>query len=143
MPTTRLMSHDVFQYLRPDQMNAISSAAEEITPEAGTFVFRRGEPAEDLYVVLEGQVRLRLPRPDGGSTLIDEVTEGAVFGSCVCFQIDTFMLNAQCTQDSRLLKIKAKTLKKLMDADLVMGYAVQTLISRVYFKRYVETMGKL
>jgi len=43
----------------------------------------------------------------------------------------------------RNLKIKARTLKKLMDADLVMGYAVQTLISRVYFKRYVETMGRL
>ena len=137
------MSHDVFQYLRPEQVDAISSAAEEITPKAGTFVFLHGEPAEDFYVVLEGQVRLRLPRPDGGSTLIDEVTDGAIFGSCVCFQIDTYMLNAQCTQDSRLLKIKARTLKKLMDADLVMGYAVQTLISRVYFKRYVETMGKL
>ncbi len=143
MPTTQLMSHDVFQYLRPDQVDAISSAAKEITPVAGTFLFRHGEPAEDFYVLLEGQVRLRLPRSDGGSTLIDEVTEGAIFGSCVCFQIDTYMLNAQCIQDSRILKIKASTLKKLMDADLVMGYAIQTLISRVYFKRYVETMGKL
>jgi len=143
MPTTQLKSHDVFQYLRPEQLDAISSAAEEITPEAGTFVFRQGESAEDFYVLLEGQVRLRLPRPDRGSTLIDEVTEGAIFGSCVCLQIDTYMLNAQCTTDSRLLKIKSKTLKKLMNDDLVMGYAIQTLISRVYFKRYVETMGKL
>ena len=143
MPTTQLMSHDVFQYLRPDQINVISSAAEEITLDAGAFVFRSGEPAEDFFVLLEGQVRLRLPRPDGGSTLIDEVSEGAVFGSCVCFQIDTYLLNAQCTQDSRLLQINAKTLKRLMDADLVMGYAVQSLISRVYFRRYVETMEKL
>ena len=143
MPTTQLMSHDVFQYLRPDQINAISSAAEEITLDAGAFVFRSGEPAEDFFVLLEGQVRLRLPRPDGGSTYIDEVSEGAVFGSCVCLQIDTYMLNAQCTRDSRILKINAKTLKRLMDADLVMGYAVQSLISRVYFRRYVETMDKL
>jgi CRP-like cAMP-binding protein len=143
MPTTQLKSHDVFQHMRPEQVDAISSAAEEITPRTGTSVFLQGEPAEDFYVVLEGQVTLRLPRPDGGSTLIDEVTEGAIFGSCVCFQIDTYMLNAQCTQDSRLLKIKARTLKKLMDDDLVMGYAIQTLISRVYFLRYVETMGQL
>ena len=43
----------------------------------------------------------------------------------------------------KLLKIKASTLKKLMDDDLVMGYAVQTAISQIYFKRYIETMNKL
>ena len=77
------------------------------------------------------------------SLLIDEVTGGAIFGSCLCFQIDTYTLTAQCTEDSRILKIKASTLKRLMDDDLVMGYAIQTMISRVYFKRYVDTMHKL
>ena len=86
---------------------------------------------------------LRLPQPDGVSVLIDEVTGGAIFGSCVCFQIDTYTLSATCTADSRILKIKASTLKKLMDDDPIMGYAIQTLVSRVYFRRYVETMRKL
>jgi hypothetical protein len=61
----------------------------------------------------------------------------------VCFQIDTYTLSAACSVDSRILKIKAATLKKLMDDDPIMGYAIQTLISRVYFKRYVDTMRKL
>ncbi len=30
-----------------------------------------------------------------------------------------------------------------MDRDLVMGYTIQTQISRIYFQRYVETMNKL
>ena len=30
-----------------------------------------------------------------------------------------------------------------MDDDPLMGYAIQTLISRVYFKRYIDTMQKL
>ena len=41
------------------------------------------------------------------------------------------------------LKIEASTLKKLLDDDLVMGYALQSMISRIYFTRYVETMNKL
>lgn len=143
MPATQLKSHEVFQFLRPEQVDAISSAAEEITLSTGTPVFLRGEPADYFYVVLKGQVTLYLPGPDGTRAVIDEVTQGAIFGSCVCFQIDTYMLDALGTKDSRLLKIKAKTLKKLLDEDLVMGYAIQTLVSRVYFKRYVETMRKL
>ena len=62
---------------------------------------------------------------------------------CHRHEIDTYTLTAQCTEDSRLLKIKASTLKRLMDDDLIMGYAIQTIISRVYFKRYIDTMRKL
>ena len=143
MQTAQLESHEIFQLLRSEQVNALSSAAEEVFLKAGDTVFRRGEKADDFYVVLEGQVALRMLRPDGMSVLIDEVTGGAIFGSCLCFQIDTYTLTAQCTEDSRILKIKASTLKKLMDDDLVMGYAIQTIISRVYFKRYIDTMRKL
>jgi len=75
--------------------------------------------------------------------LIDEVTRGTIFGSCVCFQIDSYTRTAQCTEDSKLLKVRAATLKKLLDDDPVLGYAVQTLVSRVYFKRYIDTAQKL
>jgi len=143
MQTAQLDSHEIFQLLRPEQVSVLSAAAEEISLRAGDVVFQRGEPSEDFFVLLEGQVALRLPQPDGVSVLIDEVTGGAIFGSCVCFQIDTYTLSAICSADSRILKIKAATLKKLMDDDPIMGYAIQTLVSRVYFKRYVDTMRKL
>jgi len=143
MQNDQLKSHEIFQLLRPEQVNVLSAAAEEVSFEAGDTIFLRGEPANDFFVVLDGQVALRLLRPDGVSLLIDEVTEGAIFGSCVCFQIDTYSLTAQCTEKSRILRIKASTLKKLMDDDLVMGYAIQTMVSRVYFKRYIDTMRKL
>jgi CRP-like cAMP-binding protein len=143
MQVAQLEGHEIFQRLRPEQMSILSSAAEEVSCRTGDTVFHRGERADDFFVVLEGQVALRMVRPDGVSVLIDELTGGAVFGSCVCFQIDAYTLTARCTEDSRILKIKAATLKKLMDDDLVMGYAIQTMISRVYFKRYVDTMRKL
>ena len=143
MQTERLESHEIFQLLRPEQMSILSASAEELSFKTGETVFLRGEPADDFFVVLEGQVALRMLRPDGVSVLIDEVTAGVIFGSCVCFEIDAYTLTAQCTEKSRVLKIKAATLKKLMDDDLVMGYTIQTMISRVYFKRYLDTMRKL
>jgi len=96
-----------------------------------------------FYVVLDGQVSLRLPGQSGVSIQIDELTEGAVFGSCICFQLVEYSLNAQCTCDSKLLKIESATLKELMDEDLLMGDTIQTQISRIYFNRYIQTMKKL
>ena len=143
METAQLDSHQIFQLLRPEQVSVLSSAAEEITLEAGEIVFQQGEPADYFFAVLDGLVSLRLPRPSGVSLLIDEVTEGAIFGSCICFQIRDYSLTARCTEKSKVLKIKAETLRKLMDEDLVMGYAIQTMVSRSYFKRYIATMRKL
>jgi CRP-like cAMP-binding protein len=139
----RLDKHEVFQFLRPDQVRAISDVAQVMELAAGETIYERGSKADHFFVVLEGQVSLRLPGQSGVSIQIDELTEGAVFGSCICFQLVDYSLNAQCTRDSKLLKIQSATLKELMDEDLLMGYTIQTQISRIYFNRYVETMKKL
>jgi CRP-like cAMP-binding protein len=143
MAVSRLERHEVFRFLRPDELELISDAAEVVEIEAGETVYRKGEPADHFYVVLDGQVSLRLPGKAGVNIQIDELTTGDMFGSCVCFQLDSYSLTAQCTRAARLLKIRSATLKELMDRDLPMGYAVQTQISRIYFSRYIDTMRKL
>jgi len=143
MPRVQLKSQDLFQLLRPEQVNALSEVAERVQLKSGETIYSQGDEAEFMFVVLEGQVSLRTPGTNGVSLLIDQVTEGAIFGYCVCFELTTYALTALCTEDTTLLKIKADALKKLMDQDLIMGYAIQTLISRVYFRRYLETMNKL
>jgi CRP-like cAMP-binding protein len=139
----RLDKHEVFQFLGPDQIRAISDAAEVVEYRAGETVYHQGTRADHFFVVLNGQVSLRLPGRSGVSIQIEELTDGAIFGSCVCFQLVDYSLNAQCTRDSTLLKIESATLKEMMDEDLLMGYTIQTQISRIYFKRYIESMKKL
>ncbi len=143
MDLERLEGQEVFQFLRPDQIRAISDVAEVVEFRAGETIYEKNTPADHFYIVLDGQVSLRLPGPSGVSVQIDELTKGAMFGSCICFQLMDYSLNAQCTSDSRLLKIESATLKELMDRDLIMGYTIQTQISRIYFNRYVDTMKKL
>jgi CRP-like cAMP-binding protein len=124
-------------------MMAISEAARVLEYRPGDTIYRKGEPATYFYVVLDGQVSLRLPGKAGISIQVDELSRGAMFGSCVCFQFPDYSLTAQCSTDARVLQLDAATLKELMDQDLVMGYAIQTQISRIYFNRYLDTMKKL
>jgi CRP-like cAMP-binding protein len=141
--TERLISQDVFGFLRPEQVDAISERAERVRLPAGATVYERGAKADYLYTVLDGEVTLRLPSKGGFSVVIDQVRKGDMFGSCICFQRDSYALTAQCAKDSELLKIESAALKNLMDGDLRMGYALQTRLSAVYFGRYIETMRKL
>jgi len=139
----RLVAPEVFSFLRPDQVNAISERAERVQFAAGAIVYERGAKADHLYTVLDGEVTLRLAGTGGFSVVIDQVAPGGMFGSCVCFQRSAYALTAQCAMDSELLKIESAALKHLMDRDLQMGYALQTRVLAIYFGRYIETMRKL
>jgi CRP-like cAMP-binding protein len=138
-----MTAHDVFEFLNPKQLDIISGQSNKVRMEAGEFVYHMGEPADHLFTVLEGQVALRLPLKSGTSVLIDQLSKGGTFGTCVSFQGGTYALTAQCTEPTQLLMTRAKVLKSLMDDDLVMGYAIQSRISEIYFNRYLDTMQKL
>jgi CRP-like cAMP-binding protein len=143
MAIETLKRHEIFAFLRPEQIDVLSDAAEVVELKAGEEVYRKGEKANNFYVVLNGGVALRLPGRGGVKILIDQLTDGTMFGSCVCLELDSYACTAQCTKDSELLKIRTAALKALLDDDPRMGYAIQSRISQIYFKRYMETMKKL
>ena len=89
------------------------------------------------------KVALHLPGKGGVNVLIEELTKGAMFGSCVCVQRGSYALTARCTKDSVLLKVRSDVLKKLMEKDLKMGFPLQSRLSQIYFNRYIDTMQKL
>ncbi|MFZ0889404.1 MAG: cyclic nucleotide-binding domain-containing protein [Candidatus Binataceae bacterium] len=143
MAASQLLAHDVFSYLRPEEINAIDNASEIIERPAGEVVYTQGEEAKYLWVVLDGQVALQLPGKKGFSILIESLGRGAIFGASASFEPGNYMLTAQCLSNSKILKIEAAVLRRLMDNDSRMGYALQKHISDLYFKRYIETMRKL
>jgi CRP-like cAMP-binding protein len=143
MNTETLSSHEVFGYLQPEQVDAISDVSEVISLQDGEVVFCSGEAADYLYAVLDGQVSLELPRGGGVSLHIEDLARGALFGSCVCFDLRKYTMTARCAGSAELLRISADKLKQVMEEDPATGYQVQRMISRTYFKRYLGTMGKL
>jgi CRP-like cAMP-binding protein len=93
--------------------------------------------------VREGSVALRGLGPGAVGLHIDEVRPGEIFGACICLGRDRYTLDAQCTAPTTLLRVRADTLKQMLDADPRLGYAVQATISAIYFRRYLETVTKL
>jgi CRP-like cAMP-binding protein len=143
MQPTGVRGHTLFQMLQPEQVTALSDAAEEIVLEPGGAVYRHGDRAEFLYVVREGAVALRCNWAGGIGLHVDEVKPGEVFGACICFGRETYALDAQCEQRTKLLRIRADALKRLLDDDLRLGYTVQSYLSSVYYRRYIDTLTKL
>ena len=138
-----IKSQEVFSFLRPDQVNTISDAAQRMTVKAGDFVYKKGDKAEDFFVVLDGEVSLRLPSQGGLSLVIDQVGKGDFFGGPLGHKRRAYALSAQCTKKAKILKIDVGVMKKLMEKDERMGLHLQRHVASAYFNRYVDTMKKL
>jgi CRP-like cAMP-binding protein len=143
MAIERLMKQTFFDFLRPEQVNRLSEAAEVVRFMAGDLVYSQGAEACHCYVVLKGRVALRLRGERGVSVLIEELSDGDMFGGCLSPGLGNYVLTSQCVADSELLMLTVSVLRKIMEEDPRIGYAMQARVSEIYFNRYVETMKKL
>jgi CRP-like cAMP-binding protein len=137
-----LSGHSLFQMLQPKQVERISNATQELTFEPGEVVYHAGEAATYFYVVREGKVTLH--SVVGGVTLhVDDVLPGEIFGTCLCLSRSTYALEARCEERSKLMRIPAEALKRTLNDDPVLGYALQAYISGIYFRRYTDALARL
>ncbi len=143
VPLEKFAKTEVFQFLLPQQIDALSNSSWTFSCDAGETIYHKGMEVAHIYVVLEGKVALRLPGNEGLSVLIDMLGPGEMFGSCLSYNLGTYSLTAQAIENSKILKIRANALRKVLDDDPRTGYTVQSRISAIYFKRYIETMNKL
>jgi CRP-like cAMP-binding protein len=143
MDIERLTKQHIFDYLTPEQIDALSNASKVIELKAGELVYERGDKTDYFYIVLGGKITLRLPENGSESILIDELTDGAMFGSCVSPVFSAYFCTAKCKDETRLLRIPTNRFKAILDQDCCMGYAIQSKISQIYFKRYMHTIKKL
>ena len=110
------------------------------TYEENEIVSAAEQPAENLYILVEGEVEMRL---DFENVLegqiqwikVDTVSQGSVFGWSALVQPYVYTRMTICSQKSRMLAINGKELIHLMDEDEHIGYEVMRSIACVIASR--------
>jgi CRP-like cAMP-binding protein len=143
MVVERLKSHELFGLLSPKDIEALSAASGVMKLKEGERVYSDGTPASHVFVLLKGRVELRRATKGGVSFLVDDLMEGSLFGISSLTGIERYILNAECVEDSEILKLEVRAFNRILDAEPVVGLAIYRHISQVFFKRYVDTMGRL
>jgi CRP-like cAMP-binding protein len=70
-----------FSDFHPDEVRALATLGEEKRYKAGEFVFHEADPAEKLYLLLEGRVEMLMNTNAGGTQqgVVMTVGPGEVF----------------------------------------------------------------
>ena len=108
-----LQGVDLFAHCNADQVLRLAAIASEHSYEKGEVIFRREEPADSLYCVVEGRVRLDA---DGGTGVV--VGPSGRFGVLDILSGRARLGDAVAASDSRVLVVEAEDFFDLLSNNI-------------------------
>jgi CRP-like cAMP-binding protein len=100
----------LFKDLDCDQIARLAGGSDEREAPRGSVVYRRGDPAHGLYVVVHGQIKLSLQTSRGDEMVVELVGPGTSFGEAALFSGRPHIVAAQALADSTLLCVTKNVL---------------------------------
>src|ERR1700674_6078643 len=109
---SELLSVPAFADLPDDQIAWFISQSEEMCLKAGDTYFRQGDPADAMFVVLEGQLQARGEL--GGETVAITMKAGDVTGVLPFSRMKQFTVGVRAVTDVRVLRFPASLFPDLI-----------------------------
>jgi signal transduction histidine kinase len=109
---SELLRVSAFADLPDDQITWFISQSEELRLKAGDTYFRQGDPADAMFVILEGQLQMRGEL--GGETIIISINPGQVTGTLPFSRMKQFTVSARALTDVRVLRFPASLFPELI-----------------------------
>jgi CRP-like cAMP-binding protein len=105
----------LFQGLTASELTSVASEAQCRELERNCFFFRSGTPAELVYVLHRGRVKLIQSTSDGLSVVVRFVGPGDLLGIETVVGAQRYELSAQAVRWSQAVAFKAATVSGLME----------------------------
>lgn len=98
-----------FNLLPARRLDLMSRNIKTFNIKKGALIYRTGEPAKNIYVVLDGQVGLSLSGSNGRFVRLSVLTAGEFFGVCALIPLWQRVSYATALRDSRIGEIPARS----------------------------------
>ena len=124
----------------------IANVAQKISASAGDRIFATGNPADNMYIVLDGLVSLRFQVTylDAIRDItLDRKSAGEAFGWSVFVEPSLYTVSAFATEKTELMKIRRQDLNRLCTENHHLGYILMKNISEIIAERYGTVQNML
>jgi CRP-like cAMP-binding protein len=134
-----LKKTELFGSLDESHLNAILfRSSVESFPE-GKTIFRQGEEAIRLYILIEGAVDLTVKTQEQIDLMTSKIEkEGFALGIPSLIEPFRYNVTATCLKPTKVLMIEADHLMKKMEEDPKMGMEIMKKLAFIYFNRLNE-----
>jgi CRP-like cAMP-binding protein len=146
--TEYLRKCELFSRLSREEVENIAALGRLNTYEAGESILSQGDFGENLYIIAEGKVVLERSIDLGtrrGSAVIGLLGKGRALGcwSALLGEPHTLMSTARCRKPTKAVVIKGLALRKMMLADLELGFKVLERLCFILRDRIHSAFGAM
>jgi CRP-like cAMP-binding protein len=127
----------LFKGMSIDFMNEVGRHLIKESHDAGTFLYRKGEPADYLYVLVDGRIRVILG--DQGQIALVVSNPGDALGWSSLVENESHTASAECLVPCRVSKIARDKLAEIFDNDPNSGLQFYKRLTKLFRQQLVDT----
>lgn len=128
---------NLFRGLRHELVEEVGRCLIEESHPAGAFIFKYGEPADHLYILVEGRVRLSIG--DLGHIALVVGNPGDAFGWSSLVERENYTASAECIAPTRVTKIGNRRLAAIFERDPASGLQFYKRLATLIAQRLTDT----
>ena len=103
----------LFQDLSSEQLELLHPLFIPCEFSGDTILFEQGDPAENLFAIVNGEVVVNFKPDDGPAITVARVRPGSIVGWSAALGSRRYTSSATCTTFTRLLRVRGDDLRRL------------------------------
>ncbi|MBN2131749.1 MAG: cyclic nucleotide-binding domain-containing protein [Sedimentisphaerales bacterium] len=131
--TLRRYTH--FADISEASLKTLAMVADEKTFPAGTTIFRDGDPATHLNVIVKGEVDIQYELGNGERRTVDTLVAGDLL--CWSALVAPYKTTAigTATKDTQVVQLEAAKVRELCEKDPTLGFPLMTRVAKLLADR--------
>ena len=138
-----MLDNPFLRDLTPEQYDLLAALFEPLDLPARTAIFKQGERAVYMYLLLDGEIRLQYKPYDGPSITLTQLHTGDVLGWSAVVGNEAYTSDAIGMTPVRLLRARGDTLRRLCVEYPTAGRSILEKLAKAVSPRWVNAQRQI
>ncbi|MDE1889945.1 MAG: cyclic nucleotide-binding domain-containing protein [Planctomycetota bacterium] len=138
-----LAEHPFLKGLESNHLKILAGCASSVQFDAGQFILREGEDANNFYIIRHGKVAIELFAAERGAITIQTIGAGEILGWSWLIPPYQWRFDARAIEITRAIALDGKCLRTKCEQDHNLGYELLKRFAHVIALRLEATRLQL
>ncbi len=129
----------LFRDLSPEHLHLLRPLFSPCEFSSDSILFEQGDPAENLFAVVSGEVVINFTPDDGPISAVAHVRPGSIVGWSAALGSRRYTSSAVCTMYTQLLRVRGDDLRRLCVQHPATGEVILDRLATVIAERLHST----
>jgi len=132
-----------FADLEPGFLQLVTGCASNVRFEAGAYIFKEGDEANEFYLIRSGKVALELFAPQHKPIIVETLGVGEILGWSWLLSPFVWKFFARAVEETRAIALDGKCLRTKCEQNHDLGYEMLKRFAHIIERRLEATRFQL